>query len=74
MLRIADLRVDPQLDEICKDGHAIKLEPKAMRLLICLAERAGDQLQFRNNHGAGESAENAANRGSVRVLRNVASL
>src|ERR1700728_124284 len=41
LLRIADLRVDPALDEICKDGHAIKLEPKAMQLLICLAERAG---------------------------------
>src|ERR1700678_2938014 len=44
MLRIADLRVDPQLDEICKDGHSIKLEPKAMQLLICLAERAGEVL------------------------------
>jgi TolB-like protein len=44
MLRIADLRVDPQLDEICKDGHTIKLEPKAMQLLICLAERAGEVL------------------------------
>ena len=26
LLRIADLRVDPALDEICKDGHTIKLE------------------------------------------------
>lgn len=41
LLRIADLRVDPALDEICKEGHTIKLEPKAMELLICLAERAG---------------------------------
>jgi TolB-like protein len=41
LLRIADLRVDPALDEICKDGHTIKLEPKAMQLLICLADRAG---------------------------------
>jgi adenylate cyclase len=41
-LRIADLRVDPALDEICKAGHTIKLEPKAMQLLICLAERAGE--------------------------------
>lgn len=40
-LRIADLRVDPALDEICKDGRTIKLEPKAMQLLMCLAERAG---------------------------------
>ncbi len=44
MLRIADLRVDPTLDEICKDGHAVKLEPKAMQLLICLAERADQVL------------------------------
>jgi TolB-like protein len=36
--------VDPKLDEICKDGHTIKLEPKAMQLLICLAERAGEVL------------------------------
>src|SRR6202789_1611163 len=41
-LRIADLRVDPTLDEIFKDGHTIKLEPKAMQLLMCLAERAGE--------------------------------
>src|SRR6202041_840658 len=42
LLRIADLRVDPTLDEICKEGHTIKLEPKSMQLLICLAERAGE--------------------------------
>jgi transcriptional activator of cad operon len=41
LLRIGDLRVDPTLDEICKDGRTIKLEPKAMQLLMCLAERAG---------------------------------
>jgi TolB-like protein/tetratricopeptide (TPR) repeat protein len=41
LLQIADLRVDPSLDEICKDGRTIKLEPKAMQLLMCLAERAG---------------------------------
>jgi TolB-like protein/Tfp pilus assembly protein PilF len=41
-IRIADLRVDPKLDEICKDGRTIKLEPKAMQLLMCLAERAGE--------------------------------
>jgi TolB-like protein len=44
LLRIADLRVDPTVDEICKDGRTIKLEPKSMQLLICLAERAGDVL------------------------------
>jgi TolB-like protein len=44
LLRIANLRVDPALDEICKDGRTIKLEPKAMQLLLCLAERAGEVL------------------------------
>src|ERR1035441_3210740 len=44
LLRIAELRVDPTLDEIYKEGHTIKLEPKAMQLLICLAERAGEVL------------------------------
>lgn len=42
--RIAELRVDPALDEICKEGRTIKLEPKSMQLLICLAERAGEVL------------------------------
>ena len=41
VLRIGDLRVDPALDEICKDGATIKVEPRTMRLLVCLAERAG---------------------------------
>ncbi|MGC1522978.1 MAG: winged helix-turn-helix domain-containing protein [Steroidobacteraceae bacterium] len=36
--------MDPTLDEICKEGHTIKLEPKSMQLLICLAERAGEVL------------------------------
>jgi TolB-like protein len=44
LLRIADLRVDPALDEIRKDGHTIKIEPKAMQLLVCLAEGAGEVL------------------------------
>jgi TolB-like protein/DNA-binding winged helix-turn-helix (wHTH) protein/Tfp pilus assembly protein PilF len=41
VLRIGDLRVDPALDEICKDGSTIKVEPRTMRLLLCLAEHAG---------------------------------
>src|SRR5215472_5619022 len=42
LIRIADLRVDPALDEICRDGRTTKLEPKAMQLLMCLAERSGE--------------------------------
>jgi DNA-binding winged helix-turn-helix (wHTH) protein/TolB-like protein/Tfp pilus assembly protein PilF len=41
VLRIGDLRVDPALDEICKDGSIVKVEPRTMRLLLCLAEHAG---------------------------------
>src|ERR1700727_1755067 len=40
VLRVGDLRVDPALDEICKGGSTIKIEPRTVRLLICLAERA----------------------------------
>jgi TolB-like protein len=41
LLKIADLRVNPALDEICRDGVVTKLEPRAMRLLVTLAGRAG---------------------------------
>jgi TolB-like protein/Flp pilus assembly protein TadD len=41
VLRIGAWRVDPALDEISKDGQTVKLEPKLMRLLVCLAEHAG---------------------------------
>lgn len=41
VLRIGTWRVDPALDEISKDGTTVKLEPRTMRLLACLAEHAG---------------------------------
>ena len=41
IFNLGDLRVDPALDEIRKDGVIIKLEPRTMRLLVCLAERPG---------------------------------
>ncbi len=40
-LRIGAWRVDPALDEISKDGQTVKLEHRAMQLLLCLAEHAG---------------------------------
>jgi DNA-binding winged helix-turn-helix (wHTH) protein/Tfp pilus assembly protein PilF len=39
-LCIGGWRVDPSLDEISTDGKTVKLEPRAMRLLVCLAEHA----------------------------------
>ena len=41
VLQIGAWRVDPALDEISKDGTAVKLEPRTMGLLACLAEHAG---------------------------------
>ena len=35
-------RVDPACDEISRDGTTVKLEPRTMRVLMCLAERDGD--------------------------------
>jgi TolB-like protein len=40
-LRIGDWRVDPAVDEISRDGTVVKLEPLSTRLLVYLAERAG---------------------------------
>jgi len=39
--RIGDWRIDPALDEISCDGTTIKLEPRTMCVLVCLARRAG---------------------------------
>jgi transcriptional activator of cad operon len=36
-LRIGDWMVDPNLDEISKNGEVVKLEPRTMRLLLYLA-------------------------------------
>src|SRR5450631_1568452 len=41
VLRIGAWRVDPALDEISRDGATVKLEPRAMRVLSCLADHAG---------------------------------
>jgi TolB-like protein/DNA-binding winged helix-turn-helix (wHTH) protein/Tfp pilus assembly protein PilF len=40
-LRIGAWRVHPALDELSRDGTTVKLEPRAMRVLLCLAEHAG---------------------------------
>jgi TolB-like protein/DNA-binding winged helix-turn-helix (wHTH) protein len=40
-LRVGEWWVDPTLDEISRDGTTVKLEPRAMRLLSCLVEHAG---------------------------------
>ena len=41
VIRIGAWRADAALDEISKDGQTVKLEPTTMRLLVCLADHAG---------------------------------
>jgi len=40
--RVGPWRIDPALDEISRGGTTVKLEPRNMRVLVCLAERAGE--------------------------------
>jgi DNA-binding winged helix-turn-helix (wHTH) protein len=41
MLKIGACTVDAALDEISRDGNKVKIEPRAMRVLVYLAEHAG---------------------------------
>ena len=40
-LRIGEWRVDPDLDELSREGQTIRVEPRTMRLLLYLAAHAG---------------------------------
>jgi TolB-like protein/DNA-binding winged helix-turn-helix (wHTH) protein len=40
-LQVGEWRVEPELDLITRDGSALKIEPRAMRVLLCLVSRAG---------------------------------
>ena len=42
MLRIGDWRVDPQSGQISRDGPAVRVEARTMRLLLYLAARPGE--------------------------------
>jgi TolB-like protein/DNA-binding winged helix-turn-helix (wHTH) protein/Flp pilus assembly protein TadD len=42
VIRIGAWSANPALDEISKDGQTVKLEPKMMRMLVCLAEHPGE--------------------------------
>ncbi len=42
MLRIGDWCVDPGSGQISRAGETVRLEVRSMRLLLCLADRAGD--------------------------------
>jgi DNA-binding winged helix-turn-helix (wHTH) protein/TolB-like protein/Flp pilus assembly protein TadD len=40
-LRIGEWTVEPALNQLSASGRAVKIEPKAMEVLLCLAARAG---------------------------------
>jgi len=40
--RVGQWRVDPAVNEISRDGTTVKIEPRTMRVLVCLAEGAGE--------------------------------
>src|SRR5215470_12766393 len=41
VLRVGAWRVDPDLDELSREGQTIRVEPRTMRLLMRLAAHAG---------------------------------
>jgi len=41
-LRVGDWRVEPDLGQIRRNNETVRLETRTMRLLVCLAERAGE--------------------------------
>jgi len=45
--RVADWLVEPSLNRVSRDGVAVQLELKAMDVLLCLAERAGELVDKR---------------------------
>ena len=47
ILRIGEWQVDPDLDELSREGQRIRLEPRPMRLLLYLAAHAGRVVDVR---------------------------
>jgi transcriptional activator of cad operon len=41
-LRVGAWRVDPRAGQISRQGEVVRVEARAMKLLLCLAERAGE--------------------------------
>src|SRR4051812_20011922 len=41
-IRVGAWNVDPVLCQMTREGETVRLEPRALRLLLCLAEHAGD--------------------------------
>jgi adenylate cyclase len=39
--KVAEWTVEPQLNSLERNGHSVRLEPKVMQVLACLAEHSG---------------------------------
>ncbi len=52
LLRVGDWQVNPTSGEISRNGETVRLEIRAMRLLLCLAEHAGEVVSIEDllNH------------------------
>jgi transcriptional activator of cad operon len=46
LFRVGAWRVDPAAGEITRDGESARLEARTMRLLLCLAEHAGETVSI----------------------------
>ena len=44
-LRIGAWSVDPATNQMARAGETVRLEARTMRLLLCLAERAGETVR-----------------------------
>jgi transcriptional activator of cad operon len=45
-LRIGDWRIDPTAGQISRNGETVRLDARTMRLLLCLAEHAGETVSI----------------------------
>ena len=57
VLRIGDWRVDPELDELSREGRTIRVEPRTMQLLLYLAAHAGRVIDVQQQIGRASCRE-----------------
>lgn len=41
---VAEWLVEPNLNTVCRNGETVHLQPKVMKVLVCLAQRAGEPI------------------------------
>jgi len=73
-IRVGAWQVNPGSGEICRDGQVVRLEVRAMRLLVCLAQHAGEVVSIDDlitNAWAGVNVSQASVYQAVTSLRRV---